>query len=105
LVKDKARRQAIMAKLARLIGEKMEARGATLHHSPFAKQRRLKMTDRFTEFARDALAQMGCEALEALLRKAPLTNYPEELKLRGACWAAIARHCRSPADHSLAGTV
>jgi hypothetical protein len=44
-------------------------------------------------FAADALRQMGCEALEALLRKAPLTHDPEELRLRNACWAAVAQRC------------
>jgi len=40
------------------------------------------MKDRFTGFARDALAQMGCEAFEALLREGPPTADPEELRLR-----------------------
>jgi len=44
------------------------------------------MKDRFSEFAKDALAQMRCGALEALLRAAPLTRDPEELKLRQRCW-------------------
>jgi hypothetical protein len=51
------------------------------------------MRDRFAEFARDALASLGCEALEALLRSAPLTRDPEELRLRNACWFVIARQC------------
>ena len=41
-MKDEARRQAIMTKLVRLIGEEMEARGATLRHSRFAKQKEIE---------------------------------------------------------------
>ena len=37
------------------------------------------MTDKFTEFA--AVAQMGWEALEALLRQSPPTDDQEELAL------------------------
>jgi len=50
------------------------------------------MKDRFTGFARDALAQMRCVALGALLRETPPTADPEELRLRSGCWAAIAQH-------------
>ena len=46
------------------------------------------------KFAAGALAQMGCEAMEALLRSAPPTVDPDELRLRNACWKAIARQCR-----------
>jgi hypothetical protein len=51
------------------------------------------MKDRYAAFAQDALAQMGCRGLEELLRSAPLTRDPEELRLRNACWAAVARRC------------
>jgi hypothetical protein len=51
------------------------------------------MTDRYSEFAKDCLAQMGCVALEDLLRSAPLTRDPEELRLRNACWAEVAQLC------------
>ena len=57
------------------------------------------MKDRYAEFATDCQAQMGCAALEALLRSAPLTRDPEELRLRNACWAEVARQCaREPTN-------
>jgi hypothetical protein len=49
--------------------------------------------DRYERFAADALNQMGCGALEALLREAPATRDLEELRIRQACWAAVARRC------------
>jgi hypothetical protein len=51
------------------------------------------MNDCYDEFASIAVAQMGCEALEALLRSAPKTADPEELRLRNACWTAVVALC------------
>jgi hypothetical protein len=45
------------------------------------------------DFCGEALAQMGCAALEALLRSAPPARDREELRLRNACWAEVARRC------------
>jgi hypothetical protein len=42
--------------------------------------------DKYDVFAKDALAQMGAEALEELLRDAPPTEDEEELRIRNSCW-------------------
>jgi hypothetical protein len=51
------------------------------------------MRDRYQAFAEDALRQMGCAKLEALLREAPAARDTEELRLRNACWAEVAKQC------------
>ena len=53
------------------------------------------MRDRYSEIAKDCLAQMGCRGLEELLRSAPVARDPDELRLRNACWFAIAQQCRT----------
>jgi len=54
------------------------------------------------EFAQDALALMGWAKLEELLRSAPLTRHPEELRIRNACWGEVASALRQGDSGSLA---
>jgi hypothetical protein len=48
--------------------------------------------DKYDLFAKDAMEQMGAEALEELLREAPPTEDEEELRIRNACWAVLGKN-------------
>jgi hypothetical protein len=67
------------------------ANRATNPHRSRSKWER--MTDNNApRFAGDALSQMGCEALGALLRAAPLADDPEELALSCLWTRAMPSH-------------